>query len=293
MSILSYPERGKWGSSSWRGNWLVLFTKSCSSGSSQRSSLTRWWAVEPASKLPPRWASRVTGWTSIRDNILRHSILEAVGKPADFCFSHPPYGAMIRYSGEVWGSEPHPDDLSRCASDAEFHEKMALALTNQRNATREGGFYGTLIGDLRKDGRYVSFQSECLSRMPSTELVSVLIKAQHNTQSGRKSYGRMMYPMIQHEYILLWRKKDMPIFSFLKAVATEAQARLTGTWKNVVRTCLMGLGGTTDLPKLYAAIEQDCDKAKANPHYKEKIRQTLNTNPDLFKPVDRGVWSLA
>ena len=83
------------------------------------------------------------------------------------------------------------------------------------------------------------------------------------------------------------------MFSFLKTVAVEAQARLTGTWKNVVKTCLMGLGGTSDLAKLYTTIEQNCEKAATNPHFREKIRQTLNTNPQLFKPVERGVWALA
>ena len=44
-------------------------------------------------------------------NVLRESILSAIGQPADLVVSHPPYGGMILYSGNVWGS-PHPDDLS-------------------------------------------------------------------------------------------------------------------------------------------------------------------------------------
>lgn len=43
-------------------------------------------------------------------NILRDNILHAVGEPADLVLSHPPYGDIIIYSGEVWG-KAHADDL--------------------------------------------------------------------------------------------------------------------------------------------------------------------------------------
>lgn len=75
-------------------------------------------------------------------NILRDSILERVGKPADCVISHPPYGQMVVYSGNVWGKEAHPDDLSRCTDDADFNEKLQIALLNQREATSGGGYYG-------------------------------------------------------------------------------------------------------------------------------------------------------
>ncbi|UUZ66259.1 hypothetical protein LP417_35170 (plasmid) [Polaromonas sp. P1-6] len=74
------------------------------------------------------------GFNAIRDSILGH-----VGKEADLVVSHPPYGAMIVYSGNVWGSEAHPDDLSRCVDDNDFHEKMQLVLMNQRHATLSRG----------------------------------------------------------------------------------------------------------------------------------------------------------
>ena len=57
---------------------------------------------------------------------------------------------MIVYSGKVWGRAPHPDDLSRCASEEDFLDKLTIALKNQREATRAGGYYGAIIGDLRR-----------------------------------------------------------------------------------------------------------------------------------------------
>jgi two-component system sensor histidine kinase ChvG len=58
--------------------------------------------------------------------------------------------------------------------------KIGIAGLNQREATKAGGLYGTIIGDYRRQGRYTSYQAECISRMPSDELAAVIIKAQHN-----------------------------------------------------------------------------------------------------------------
>lgn len=104
MSIISYPERGKWGKASWRGN--------CS-GNVYKELFER---LEPTIFIDPM----VGSGTSIEVakemrieaygldlhsgfNVLRDSILLEAGKEADLCLSHPPYGSMIIYSGEVWG----------------------------------------------------------------------------------------------------------------------------------------------------------------------------------------------
>src|SRR5271170_926212 len=97
-------------------------------------------------------------------NILKHRILEAVGKPSDLVLSHPPYHNIVVYSGNVWGGSPHPDDLSRCASEDEFLAKLTLALKNQRHATRVGGYYGAIIGDVRRGGLYSSYQADLIAR---------------------------------------------------------------------------------------------------------------------------------
>lgn len=296
MSILSYPSRGPWGSSSWRGNCSGFVYKELFERLSPKVFVDPMMGSGTSVEVAREMGIEAHGLDlHMGFNILRDSILERVGTPADLCLSHPPYGEIIVYSGPggQWGDVAHPDDLSRCKDDEEFHSKMQLALMNQREATRPGGYYGTIIGDKRKAGKYVSYQAECLSRMPSSELVSVMIKAQHNTMSARKSYGKVALPMIQHEFILLWKRSEMTLFSFLRSVATEAQARLTGTWLNVVKTCLVSLGGKSDLAQLYAEVESKCDKAAANPHWKAKVRQVLNSNPSYFNPVERGTWALA
>lgn len=202
-SLLAFEERGPWGLSSWRGNctghvYKALFEQ-----------------YRPAVFVDPMVGSG-TSIEVARDlgieaygfdlhngfNVLRDSILQRVGKEADLVFSHPPYHDMIVYSGLVWGNQGHPDDLSRCASEEEFLEKLSCALLNQREATRSGGIYGLLIGDLRRAGKYSSFQAECIARMPRDELASVMIKAQFNCASGSRSYAQPTLRLA--EFVARW-----------------------------------------------------------------------------------------
>lgn len=295
MSILSFPDRGSWGKAAWRGNcsgyvYLDLFQRlrpkafvDPMSGSGTSIEVAREMGIEAYG------LDLHSGF-----NAVRHSILQAVGKPADLVLSHPPYGSMIVYSGNVWGDAPHPDDLSRCSSDDEFHEKMQLVLLNQRDATAPGGYYGTIIGDWRRRGIYTSYQAEMIARMPRDELAAVLIKQQHNCQSDAKAYGRMALPFILHEYILLWQKKASSILVLLSNLAHQQYARLSGTWKNVVKAVLMQLGGQAPLSRLYEAVAQAApDKLSKNPHWQAKVRQTLNQNRELFTQIAVGEWAIA
>ena len=107
--------------------------------------------------------------------------------------SHPPYHNIVVYSGNEQGRGAHPDDLSRCVSEDEFLDKLTIALKNQRDATRAGGYYGAIIGDVRRGGAYSSYQADLIVRMPRQELLMVMIKEQHNIASARLRYrtGRL------------------------------------------------------------------------------------------------------
>lgn len=295
MSIMSFPNRGHWGKSSWRGN----LSGHCYQDLFQR--------IQPNVFVDPMVGSGTSVEVAVEMgieaygldlhsgfNAVRDSILSTVGKPADLVLSHPPYGAMIQYSGKVWGSQPHPDDLSLCVDDEEFHQKLMLVLLNQREATLPGGYYGTIIGDWRRNGVYTSYQAECIARMPKDELASVIVKVQHNATSDRKDYGRMVLPRILHEYILLWQKKATPMLLLLSNLAKQQYQRLQGTWKMIVKQTLISLGGTAPLADIYAAVAEGApDRVSTNDHWREKVRQTLNSNLQDFASVERGVWSLA
>jgi len=132
-----------------------------------------------------------------------------VGKPSDLVLSHLPYHNIVVYSGSVWGRNPHPGDLSRCSTEEEFLKKLHSALVNQREATRAGGYYGIIIGDVRRGGRYASYQAHVIARMPRDELRAVIIKAQHHVRSDRARY-ELSLPRIMHEYVVLWQRVPKP-----------------------------------------------------------------------------------
>jgi len=296
-SILSFPDRGPWGDSKWRGN---------ASGHVYKSIFEQ---LKPQVFIDPMVGSGTSIQVAREMNIeafgldlhsgfnaLRMDILTKVGKQADLVFSHPPYGGMIKYSGPggMWGVEAHPDDLSHCVDDFDFHEKMHRVLMNQRRATKAGGYYATLIGDWRRNGQYCSYQADMVSRMPSDELAAVLIKQQHNCVSDARKYSRLTLPRIVHEYVILWKKKSAPVLVFMSKMISEQAQRMAGTWRNLVHMVLLALGGHSSLDRIYAAVSQQApEKLANNDNWKAKIRQVLNQHPQMFTSQERGVWAIA
>ncbi|WP_196160870.1 hypothetical protein [Reinekea sp. G2M2-21] len=299
MSVMSFPDRGPWGNSRYRGNcsgyfYQQLFTQLNAKsfcdpmiGSGTSIEVAKEMGLESVHGLDLH-----SGFNAIRD-----SILSAIGGlPVDLCFSHPPYHTVLPYSGPggMWGTDqaPHIDDLSACPNVDDFYDKMVLVLVNQREATKAGGHYGTLIADQRKNGQYHSFQAELIARMPRDELKAVLIKLQHNTMSGLKTYSRMKYPCIEHEYAILWQKPERGIY-LLPVMAKQAYDRVKSAWKVIVRSALMMLGGKASLKEIYAYVSNSHpDRVDANPNYEAKIRQVLQLT-EWFDSSERGVWQLA
>ncbi|MBN3760973.1 hypothetical protein [Burkholderia sp. Ac-20365] len=297
-SIMSFPSRGEWGKASWRGNcsghvYRTLFEQILV-GLADPVFIDPMMGSGTSIDVCKDMNIRAHGLDlHMGFNALRDSILERTGEPGNLVLSHPPYGGQIKYSGEVWGETPHPDDLSHCVDDEDFHNKLAYCVLNQRDATVDGGYYGVIIGDWRRRGNYTSYQAELIARMPSDELAGVLIKAQHNTMSSFKKYaGKTALPFITHEYIVLFAKKARTVLDVLAITAREAHARLQGTWRNVVKLVLMKLGGSAPLQKIYEAVSAATDKVASNPNWQAKVRQTLQLHAE-FARSERGVWALA
>lgn len=167
---------------------------------------------------------------------------------------------------------------------------------NQRAATVPGGYYGTILGDWRRAGVYTSYQAECIARMPKGELVAVLIKAQHNTMSSTRAYPGLRLPRILHEYIVLWSRPRQvaSLLADLAGLAKQQQARLSSSWKVLVRHVLVSLGGEAALAAIYGRVAENApERLAANPNWQAKIRQVLNQHPNDFQPLERGVWRLA
>jgi hypothetical protein len=162
-------------------------------------------------------------------------------------------------------------------------------LMNQREATRNGGHYVSLIGDLRRKGEYYSFQSDFINMMPKNELAGVVVKAQHNTLSGRNNYAGNFIP-IAHEYLLIWKKKEQSFYQVVWDKAIQLKREIASTWRNAIRIAMMKLGGQAPLPLIYAEVEKVGQSLIANnQHWKAKVRQLLQRH---YQNVQRGVWAV-
>lgn len=290
-SILSFPDRGPYGKSSWRGNTsgrvvkalLEFFKPSLFVDPAEGGCTSR----DVAKELDVEYVGLDlhSGF-----NLLKDKLIERLPREADYVFFHPPYHNVVAYSGQVWGNAPHSDDLSRCASPEDFLEKLSLALYNIYEATCRGGHYSIQIGDLRKNGTYWNIQSDIVQIAPG-KLEGIVIKTQHNCVSDKTIYSGNFIP-IMHEYILNF-KKDGLVVSFLDCAINSSKNLVSlsnATWKAVVAWSLKKLGGKASLEDLYGVIAENAQpKTELNPHWRDKVRQTVQK---MAVNVERGVWEL-
>ena len=206
-SVVSYPERGHFGNSQYRGNTtgkiiidLIDNFLPCD-GFFVDPAVGGGTTIDVVNHLCI--ANRFAGFDLHSGfNLIRDDLTSAVGQQADLIFFHPPYGGMIHYSGNMWG-EPHKDDLSRM-SDYDFEQALKLALVNISDATKAGGHYAVLIGNQRKKGRYLNWSSMTEQLAPDP-LVEEIIKCQHNCVSDNRQYAKPLI-RINHEKLLIFKK---------------------------------------------------------------------------------------
>jgi hypothetical protein len=288
-SLVSYPDRGPYGDACYRGN--------CSGH--LIADLIR--EFHPRFVLDPMVGGGTTrdvcrelgvpGWFSdLREgfNILQDEI--PVG--GDLGFLHPPYHDIIRYSGEVWGREPHPDDLSRCASYEEFLARLNEAQFRLYDALRRGGRLAVLVGDVRCRGVLYPIQRDMrVYGQPE----AFVVKAQHNCQSDRRHYAGRFVAIVT-EYLWVTRKPDAFIVPMRVAEIQEVDLRKSTvqTWRSVVQGALEHLGGEAALPQLYPVVREHRkaqQAIEAGYHWRAQVRRALQVYPD-FESVERGVWRL-
>jgi hypothetical protein len=290
-SIVSYPDRGPYGDSNWRGNTsgrlikdlLLYFRPTLCCDPMQGSGTTG----DVCKELGIRYVGLDlhSGF-----NIIKDSVIEKIKESPDYFFVHPPYHDIIKYSGSVWGNKPHPDDLSHCHSPEEFLDKLQLALYNVYDSLAGNGHYSVLIGDIRRRNNFWSIQADIIKMGPGV-LESVVIKEQHNCLSDKIAYTGRFVPIV-HEYLLNF-KKDRLVFGFLDAAVKTSQglvALSNATWKAVVEWTLRKLSGKANLSEIYSAVaEKAQEKIKANPNWQAKVRQVLQK---YASNVEWGVWAI-
>ncbi len=292
-SVMSFPERGNYGNSNWRGNTSGYVIKELIEHFNPRLFVDACEGSGTSKDVCKEMGIEYVGLDLYKgQDFTKDYILTQLPRPADICFTHPPYHDMIAYSGSVYGKEILMGDTSHCRNVEEFISKSQVMLMNQREATKEGGIYCTLIGDQRGGslgkGNFRSYQSDFIQMMPKEELLSVAIKLQHNCMSDTRIYNGSFIP-IMHEYLLIWKKRAKSLFAISFDIASELQSRVATNWRNAIRIVMMKLQ-KADLNTIYYEIEKVASNLIANnPNYKAKIRQQLQKH---YNNVERGVWSL-
>lgn len=301
-SVVSHPERGNGGKSSYRGNAGANFMKDVMlfGMENTRSKPQNFYFVDAnegsgtSRDVAKELGIIYTGLDlhgmapTVQNDFTKDNIISKLQREAETVWTHPPYADMIQYSGSQWGNKIIESDTSNPAlSKEQFLEMSQVMLMNQREATRNGGLYCTLIGDMRRKGEFWSFQSDYQQLMPKSELIGVAIKMQHNCMSDGRSYGGSFVP-ITHEYLLIWKKKAQSIYQIGFETASNAMRKVAQTWRSVIRIIMMQLK-EAKLETIYAEVEKVAGQMITNnPNYKAKVRQTLQKH---FTNVERGVWA--
>lgn len=288
-SIISYPNRGHWGDSSYRGN---------TSGHVIKELIQHFFPNELPRQFIEVFSGGGTGQEVAKDLGIRNSIhldlnngwnalTDDIPYGSDFVFSHPPYWNIISYQKYNGG---HPDDLSLNMSYEEFIKKLDKVNAKIYQSLLNGGRHAFLVGDVRRKGKYYSIIKDMTWL---GDLESHVIKAQHNCLSSSKHYANNNFIPIVHEHLLIFRKNQVWKVQIKRTSTGSFDLRQFNniTWRDLIQGAMEWLGGKAKLDDIYSVIEGS-KKTLSNNHWKEKIRQTLQMH-DNFESVDRGVWKLS
>lgn len=295
-SIVSYPERGEGGRNTYRGNCspkLILDLHEqfgfkeisdymCGSGTTEDAAKQL--------KIPSHCYDLNRGFDLMTMDIPERN---------EFIFFHPPYGDMIVYAGkqysreevmDKYGIDPIKSDLSQIKDWDEFIKALNYCVMKQYASLEKGGRMAVLMGDMKRKGKLYSMLVDIVK--PGT-LENIVIKAQHNCVSSNTEYSGKFIPIV-HEYMMIVRKDGFLYVPIRMTVKKDAniQDLSAPTWKDIVYEVMKTSGEACKLEEIYAKLESS-KRAKNNPHWKEKIRQTLQLHPQLFSHIERGVWGLA
>lgn len=316
-TVLSFPERGPWGSSSYRGNfsgWIpaaIIYRYGAESvseifaGGGTTSDLCK------DLKIP--YCGIDLNPDPVRSNILTMDILDEKNElpdafyEADLQMLHPPYPCInhLHYSNSMW-----MDTKNMASHDIQemSWEKGMLsvnrAILRGYAAMPAGSYQAVVVGDIRRKVNGKSIFKSMLSELAIPgEMVQILVKIQHNTMSGRTgNYANQKnaFFMIEHEYVVVIKKPSGYEIAYLLPQNHSCDIRdsTTATWKDVVMTVVRELGKEVGKEvsneTIYNAL-QNHSKCKKNKNYEAKIRQTLQklAASGVLSHTGRGTWKIA
>ena len=294
LSVVDYPERGTGGKYNYRGNCSPKLIED----------LIKQYSITNLNDF--MCGSGTTEDVCIRQGIETHCLDLNRGYDmmdmeipvrSENIFWHPPYADIIVYSDEMYraediikkfGFDPRTNDLSRCSGWKEFVSKLNYCMNKQFASLEKGGRMFVLLGDIKKKGKLYSML--CDIAKPGT-LEQIIIKTQHNCMSYNRKYNGNFIPIV-HEYLMVIRK-DTALFYPIGMTSYhlfDMRDSKAVTWRDVLAS-IMEDEGALHLSEIYRKMEGH-KKCEINPHWKEKIRQTLQLH-DEFQSCQRGIWKLA
>ena len=163
-------------------------------------------------------------------------------------------------------------------------------ILKQFSALDKGGRLFLLMGDWKQKGKLYSMLSDCAK--PGT-LEQIIIKLQHNCMSDSSTYSNRNFVQIIHEYLVVLRKDEpmlIPVTTTVKRMLDMRDSK-NSTWRDTLLAVLQHYVKEMSLQELYEELAPH-RKAKANPHWKDKVRQTVQ-DARYFKRTSRGCYTAA
>ena len=304
-TVLSFPSRGPWGSSAFRGNcsgYIIAYflwkygVRSMAelfAGSGTGSDVCRDMEVAytgiDLNPNPPR--SDIVSMDIMDDS----TDLPAGFYNADMVFAHPPYPSIhgIKYAGSMWkGKELADKDIQQMSWDKGM---LAVnhAVMRAYSAMPAGSYEVILVGEIRTKGEYHSmFRALALPGI----LHQTFVKMQHNTMSTGRTYSSNDFAMTAHEMIAVIKKPGGYEISFVmpKKYALDIRNSTSATWKDVVMSVVRECRQPFVTYQYVTDQVRGYEKAKSNSHLEEKIRQTLQRlcRDGLLAKMDTNKWAL-
>lgn len=308
-TVLSFPERGPWGSSKYRGNfsgWIpasLIYrydAKSVSeifAGGGTTSDLCK--------DLEIPYLGLDLNPNPVRKDIVSADILDKNLELPDFFYEadmqilHPPYPSIndVHYSNCMWQGNGNEQvrDIQEMSWEQGMHA-VNIALMKGFSAMPAGSYQAVVIGDIRRKVNGVStFRSMLKDLVFPGEVQQILIKMQHNTVSGRKGgYNRKMpFFLIEHEFVVVTKKPSGYEITYVmpREYSFDVRDSRDATWKDVLSSVMQKLGRQATLQQIYQEVDGH-KKCASNPNWTAKVRQTLQRYA-MFQNVEPGVWRMA
>lgn len=288
QSVISYLERGNYGNSKYRGN--------CS-GNVIKDLLNHFYPTSKPKQFIEVFSGGGTGEDVAKELQINNSLhldlnngwdalIDEIPSGADFIFSHPPYWDIISY--ETQRKSYSKNDLSNQMPYKKFIEKLNIVNEKIYHSLLYGGRHAMLIGDVRKQGKYYSIIKDMTWY---GDLESHIIKIQYNCLSDNKIYSNNDFIPIKHEHLLVFKKNKLWIVNekITNTIQVNIMEVTNITWRDLIQTTIQYLKNKASIDEIYSILVKS-KKAKNNNHVREKIRQTLNTNPNFQKVENK--WEL-